>query len=157
MCADARHNKGVPVSYLRFTSDEYRALLQACCRLNPGSHHRPAFKRLLVESLTDVAPDLAARIGRLRSSEVRLLHDHFRERSRPANPWHDFAPEELRVLEEACAAAPFPVRFVRPFKRFLVQQVQDTWPDLARKISWLSGHQFERLYEQVNARIRRSW
>ncbi len=145
------------MSYLRFAPDDYRALVHACCQLDPGSHRRPAFKRLLVESLEGASPTLAERIARLRSSEVRLLHDHFRERSRPVNPWHDFAPEELRALEEACAAAPFTVRFVRPFKRFLAEQFQETWPELARKVSWLSGHQFERLYEQLTARIRRSW
>jgi hypothetical protein len=145
------------VSYLRFTPDDYRTILQACCRLDPGSHHRPAFKRRLVEALAGTSSSLAKRIARLRASDVRLLHDHFRERTRPANPWHEFAPGELRALEDACAAAPFPVRFVRPFKRFLVDKFQEIWPDLARKISWLSGPQFERLYEQVNARTGRSW
>jgi hypothetical protein len=144
------------VSYLRFVPDDYRALVHACCQLDPGSHRRPAFKRLLVKHLEGAFPSLAERIGRLRSSEIRLLHDHFSERSKPGNPWHSFAPGELRALEEACAAAPFPVRFIRPFKRFLAEKFQQTWPELARKVSSLGGRQFERLYEQLDARIRRS-
>ena len=55
---------------------------------------------------------------------------------------------------EACVSAPFRVRFVRPFKSVLVELFQEEWPDLARKLTALSGHKFERLYEQLLERRR---
>ena len=49
---------------------------------------------------------------------------------------------------------PFPVRLVRPFKNVLIDQFEETRPELAQKLRWLSGQQFERLYNQA---VGREW
>jgi hypothetical protein len=50
--------------------------------------------------------------------------------------------------------APFHVRFARPFKRLLVELLEGPLPRLAQKVARMSGHQFERLYEQLSQRGR---
>jgi hypothetical protein len=137
------------LSYLRFTPDEYRTLR----RLNPGAEpmHMPAFRRRLVAALNPVWPGLARKIARLRRGEMTLLYHHFQPR--PADgAGHGLSPDELRVLGEACVSSPFPVRFVRPFKGLLVEMLEGSLPELARKVERMSGHQFERLYNQAVGR-----
>ena len=144
------------MSYLRFTPDEYRTISRLCHRLRLGRQHRPGFKRLLLQALSSAAPALAKRIARLRRSELGLLYDHFQERigpaigaDCPAGPRHDFTPEELQTLLDAFAGPPSQVRFVRPFKNVLVEMFAESSPELAQKLARMSGHQFERLYEQA--------
>jgi hypothetical protein len=148
------------LSYLRFTPDDYRLLARACRHVQLGGCSRAAFNRLLVESLSSSSPGLAQRIACLRRTELSLLYDHFRERLRPTAEGdrqgsdvdggeQGFTPGELRVIAEACLSAPFHVRFVRPFKRVLVELFQEAWPALAQKLARLSGSQFERLYEHA--------
>jgi hypothetical protein len=144
------------LSHLRFTPDEYRTIADLCRRHGLGHRSQPVFNRLLGALLCGRHPELADRLCRLRRGQLDLLYWHFRERTSP--PWNaypqEFSGDELRLLAEACAAAPFRVRFVRPFKSVLVELFQEEWPELARKLSALSGHKFERLYEQLCERRR---
>ncbi len=137
------------MSYLRFTHDEYR-LLAGPCRENAldGRSHL-AFRRLVAESLRGVAPALADRVARLGKSKLALLFFHFCERQAPPTTKADFTAEEMQVLGEACIAAPFHVRFARPFRDVLAEMLQRGWPGLAEKVERLSGHQFEGLFERL--------
>jgi len=139
------------LSYLRFTPDEYRTLADLCRHHGLGNQSQPAFKRLLVEALRAPRPALADRVVRLRRRQLDLLYWHFRERTTPPvkGGSDDFTRDELRLIAEACVSAPFRVRFVRPFKAVLVELFQEEWPELAFKLDALSGHRFERLYEQL--------
>ena len=145
------------MSYLRFTPDEYRTLVISCARLEPGSHRGPAFKRLLAQALRGVDAALAERIARLRPSDLRLLCQHFGGHGgRPSAFGRsamkiDFTAREKHLLAEACAATP--VRFVRPFKQLLVERFRETSPNLARKLAWLSGREFEELFETVRTSL----
>jgi len=150
------------LSYLRFTPDEYRTIAGLCRRLRLGRQHRPGFKRLLVQALASVAPELGKRLARLRRSELGLLYNQFQERIGPGpgasantGPRHDFTPAELQTVLDACVTPPSPVRFVRPFKHVLVELFAESAPELAQKLAHMSGHQFERLYEQACEQQRR--
>jgi hypothetical protein len=140
------------LSHLRFTPEEYRTIADLCRRHDLGRRHQPAFRRLLLAALQETCPALAGRLARLRRGEVDLLYRHFRERPAPAPERYELSSEELRTLAAACVTAPFTVRFVRPFRRMLVEVLQEEWPDLALKLAHMSGQQFERLYEQVRQR-----
>lgn len=138
------------MSYLRFTPGEYRTLSELSARQALSRRHQSAFRRLLVASLRQADPALAGRIARLSRDKANLLYWHFREHTpaAPAPPTQ-FTAQELRLVAEACVKAPFPVRFVRPFKDMLIELFEEEWPALARKLAGLSGLQFERLYAQV--------
>jgi hypothetical protein len=153
--------RGNALAYLRFTPDDYRTLCDICQPLQLGARPLPAFKRLLLEALDALRPELAGWVARLRPRQLTLLYHHFRTPSAPAsslgrNGWPDFTPEEWRAMAGACVLAPFAVRFVRPFKRFLVAMFEETRPELARKLIQLSGQQFERLYEHFHRQRRES-
>jgi len=141
------------LSHLRFTPEDYGMIANLCCQQGLGGLPEPAFKRRLVESMKEVAPALSDRLARLRRDQFNLLARHFRQR--PATPKRiDFTAEEMQTLTAACVTSPFSVRFVRPFQRLLVEMLAGPSPDLARKVAHLSGHQFERLYNQA---VGREW
>ena len=150
------------MSYLRFTLDEYRNLAQVCSRLNLHSRQSHQFKRLLIQNLLCFAPSLAERIATFRWAELCLIFEHFAEgawsptEGISKDPLHEFDLLELKMITEECAAAPFSVRLVRHLKCILVERLLESWPILARKLSSLSGHQFERLLQQVSERGRQS-
>ncbi len=141
-----------PLSSIRFTPAHYQTISLICDRLELGTKHQAAFRRLLVEALReDDCPELANRLAGLGKLKLGILYRHFAQRPRRASN-HDgvtFTTEEWQTLSEACQSAAFPVRFVRPFKSYLVEFFQHTRPNLARKVHWLSGHKFERLYFQA--------
>jgi hypothetical protein len=144
------------LSYLRFSPVEYQTLCNLCVQKRLGAHNLPAFKRLLVSGLNETSRDLARRVARLRGGKMELLYYHFRERTpaaRPSMPF-DLDEEERATVVEACQSTPFPVRLVRPFKNVLIDQFEETRPELAQKLRWLSGQQFERLYNQA---VGREW
>jgi hypothetical protein len=148
--------KGACLSYLRFSPHEYQTLSNLTIQKELGDCNLPTFKRLLVSGLKETDPGLAQRIVRLRGRRLELLYYHFRERKPPvpsATPY-DLDAEERALVVEACVSAPFPVRLVRPFKNVLIGQFEETRPELAQKLRWLSGHQFERLYNQA---VGREW
>jgi hypothetical protein len=141
------------VSHLRFTPDEYRTLAELCARQALARRHQPAFHRLLVQALRSADPALADRVARLSRDKLNLLYWHFRGPAPAAPPSPtEFTPQEMRLVAEACAKVPFPVRFVRPFRGMLIELFEEEWPGVARKLARLSGHQFEQLYEQVVCR-----
>jgi hypothetical protein len=144
------------LSYLRFSPDEYRTLSHLFVLKRLGDHNLPAFKRLLVAGLNETDRQLARQVARLRGRRLEMLYYHFRERTPPVRPSmpYDLDPEERATVVEACQSTPFPVRLVRPFKNVLISQFEDTRPELAQKLRWLSGHQFERLYNQA---VGREW
>jgi hypothetical protein len=141
------------VAYLRFTPEEYHTLCEMSRRHGLGGRNMPAFKRLLVEALSGVSFNLARRVANLRGRRLELLYFHFRPRPAAAIR-HDLTAPELRLVEEACVAAPFPVRFVKPFKGLLVEMLERSRPELADKVARMSGYQFERLY---NRAVGREW
>jgi len=142
------------LSYLRFTPHDFATLTSLCRQHRLGERNLPTFKRLLVAALEAVAPELGRRVAGLRGSRLELLFHHFRDRTPllPRAEPPEFTPEELVAVAEACQATPFPVRLVRPFKGVLIERFEGEWPDLARKLRWLSGQEFELLYGQLGSR-----
>ena len=120
------------MSYLRFTPDEYQNLAHVCSRLRLHSHQRCQFKRLLIQDLRNVSPSLAERIADFRWADLRLVFEHFAEEACPptegipGDPLHEFDQLDLMMIAEECAAAPFPVRFVRHFKQALVEKLLES-------------------------------
>jgi len=141
------------LTHIRFTPGEYRLIDDCCRRGRLGERHQPAFRRLLVESLRAPSPALACRVARLGRGEVALLYRHFHP-GPPAPAGPELTAEEMRTLAAACLNAPFHVRFARAFKRLLVEMLEGPQPRLAHKVARMSGHQFERLYEQLSQRGR---
>ena len=147
------------MSYIRFTTSDFRTISDHCKRQNLGKTHQAAFKRLLVAALRDDSPELADRIIALGKERLNLLFWHFRERLLPAgvhSPDADtLTAEEWQTLSEACLSAAFPVRFIRLFKVYLVEFFQKSRPTLARKVLRLGGQRFERLYQEALEQGRR--
>src|SRR5689334_3216994 len=78
---DQRRRGRMP-TYLRFTRQEYRAISQVYDSLD-ASDDLPAFKTLLVISLSARLPALADRIARLHPSQVRIIYEHLHGQRRP--------------------------------------------------------------------------
>jgi hypothetical protein len=143
------------MSYLRFSPGDYCAIYRACRPLAIEKMSLPIFKRVLVGSLSDKRPNLAERIAGLGEDGVRVIYDHLLERRRgkaAADRQPELIAEELAAVAEACQSFPLAARFMRYFKGALVRALQEGFPDLASKLSRLSGSEFERLYEFVKAR-----
>jgi hypothetical protein len=131
--------KGLVVTHLRFSPQEYQAISHLCRPLDLHRYPWHALKRLLVYSLAE----LGQRIAQMGREEFKILHDHFRESQRLEGQ-HELSPEELSVVAQAGGPLLFNARFVRPLKRALVQR-----PDLATKLERMSHTQFEMLCQQV--------
>jgi hypothetical protein len=140
--------------YLRFSPEDYRTLSRLCSPHLTDALDLPAFRQLLVCSLSESDPALAELIAALDGQRLGILFDHFRERAAAPRPERalGLGPKELHVLREACRCYPRTVRFLRPFKENLVELLQGVFPALARKVRRLSDEQFGRLYEQVMRR-----
>jgi hypothetical protein len=134
------------LSHLRFTPPEYQLLSSTFDRFDLGKHRLLAFRRLLAMALADASPKLARRVDRLRQSEAELLYYHFRPRPAAAVR-HDMTDQELSLFADACGSVPFPVRFVRPFQRTLVEALEGLRPELAEKVDRMSGYAFVHLYD----------
>ena len=151
------------MSYLRFIPAEYETIARCSREHDLAARNQPTFKRLLIQALREVRPELAVRIAGLGRKRMDVLYGHFRFGPRPAAdapaPAVDveqrFTPGEIQTLAEACGAAASPVRFVRPFRRVLVELFEEVSPRLARKLNRLSSREWEGLYEQVRALRRR--
>ncbi len=143
--------------YLRFSPEDYHALCRLCSPHLTDALDLPAFRQLLLCSLTELHPALAERIAALDGHRLGILYDHFHERA-AARQGGDLGlgPKELHVLREACRCYPTTVRFLRPFKANLVQVLKEVFPALSKKLRRLSDEQFERLYDQVIRRKRDS-
>ena len=136
--------------YLRFSPEDYRTLCRLCSPHLTDALDQPAFRQLLVCSLSHCDPALAERIAALDGHRLGILLDHLRERAaaRPERAL-GLGPKELHVLREACRCYPTTARFLRPFKANLVELLRGVFPGLARKVRRLSDEEFGRLYEQV--------
>jgi hypothetical protein len=140
------------MSYIRLSPTEYRAIARVAAGLGavPRLH---ALKRLLVTALADTQPALAARIGRLKSRHLRVLHEHLWGRPRRFRQG-GLTAEEVGTLEEAFGPLLLHSRFRRPLKRALVRQLLVECPALADKLHALSPEQFDDFCEQLRQRMK---
>jgi len=136
------------LSYIRFTPQEYQAILGLCRSLALRDEDLPIFRILLVESLAKSYPELVRRVDSFRPDQLRLLFRRVRRRRRGASRI-EFNAEERRALSRACAAFPLPGRFKRHLQDALVRRFRQEAPGLAAKLTRLDARQFERLYEEV--------
>jgi hypothetical protein len=75
---EAIKSKGLIVSYLRFTPEEFRAIQRTCDSVELSDDFFAVFKDFLVESLSELLPILAIRIARFRRPQLRLLYRFLR-------------------------------------------------------------------------------
>jgi hypothetical protein len=115
----------------------------------------PALKRFLVANLPLDRLDLAMRIDRLENSQMQLLYEHLVSPN-PAETmqggWDAFTEVELKAVADAWGSFPYPIRFLRHFRKPLVHLLSDGSPDLAQKLAGLSARQFRLLYEYIRGR-----
>lgn len=139
------------MNYLRFSPQEYRAISHLCGPLDLSNPRLSAFRRFLVECLGERHPELAARIGRFRAHEVKILYDHLRRRraAGPADPSRELTADELQMLTGTYGPLLCHARFRRPLRRSLIQHFRESRPELAWKLDQLSLAEFELLCEQV--------
>jgi hypothetical protein len=142
------------MSFLRFSRPEYQAILLTKHSLGLGRRGPHALQRGLVRSLAPTMPELAQRISRFRRRELRILHEHLRERQQPSG-WYGLDVEEFSLLAEAFGPYLFSLRFIRPLKRALVEHFQGMLPGLSAKLEQLSHRDFEELCEQLQQRAGR--
>jgi len=141
------------MSYLRFSRLEYAALADAARPLNLNRCRPWVFKRLLARALAGTLPELSQRISHFRRQEIRILHEHLRQRRQPEQ--QELTAEEVGMLAEAFGPLLFQVRFLRPLKSALVHQFRDAFPDLATKLARLSNDRFESLCERIKEQANR--
>jgi hypothetical protein len=141
--------------YLRFSPDEYRVMRRLVRTTPLGEMDLPAVKRFLVANLPLDRLDLAMRIDRLEDGQMQLLYEHL-VGHKPAGAmrggWDAFTEGELETVAYAWGSFPYPVRFLRHFRKPLVHLLSDGSPDLAQKLAGLSERQFRLLYEHVRGR-----
>jgi hypothetical protein len=152
-----------PVTYLRFTRPEYRAIAAACRSVPLSDDFFPRFKYFLVEALFDSFPDLAQRIALFRTCQLGILFEYLKDQraaaalrqgqaTTPEATQGHLTVEELQTI----------VRVSRPLWRpdgsppsigaFLVHLVGEVSPDLARKLACFSDRQMKRLFQRVKER-----
>ena len=140
------------MSYLRFSPEEYHVIRRLVRATPLGRMDLPALKRFLVANLPPDRLDLARRIDRLDDSQMQLLHDRLMS-PHPADArqgeWDGFTEAELNTVTVAWGSFPYPVRFLRHFRKPLVHLLSDGSPDLARKLAGLSERRFRLLFEYV--------
>jgi hypothetical protein len=148
-------HKGRPMSYLRFSPDEYRALCRLSEQLPLGGMDLSALQHFLVANLPLEQLDLANRIARLGDLRMQLLYKHLLGQN-PADAvpceWDAFTQAELKAVADAWGSFPYPIRFLRHFRKPLVHLLNDGSPDLAQKLAGLNERQFRLLYEYVRGR-----
>jgi hypothetical protein len=135
------------VSYLRFNRDEYRALVSLWEGLGLRHETPHTANRLLVEALAEGLPELAVRLARFRTRQLRVLCDHLRGRNPVGR--HGLNAEELRLLTRVAGGLLSHVRFIQPMRRVLVKYFHAKHPALAAKLQYMSLGQFELLCRQV--------
>jgi hypothetical protein len=144
------------MSHLRFSPDEYRTICQLARSIPLGETTVTALRHFLVAYLPLDHLDLAMRIDRLDNRRMRLLYEHLMSHN-PAgatqSEWDAFTQAELNAVADAWGSFPYPLRFVRHFRKPLVHLVSDGFPELAQKLAGLSERQFRLLYEYVTRRM----
>jgi hypothetical protein len=142
------------MTHLRFSPAEYQAIARLCGPLDLRRSRPQALRRLLVGGLADALPELARRLRGFRRRELRVLHEHLRERQ--ASDEHGLTPEEFETVATPFGPLLSHVRFIRPLKRAVARQLRETFPGLAAKLDHLSQRQFEALCEEIRERTRRT-
>jgi hypothetical protein len=143
------------MSFLRFSLEEYHVIRKLVRAMPLSRMDLLALKRFLVANLPLDRLDLAMRIDRLDKPEMQLLYEHLVS----INPvdtvpggWDGFTEGELNAVADAWGSFPYPIRFLRHFRKPLVHLLSDGSPDLAQKLAGLSARQFRLLYEYVRGR-----
>jgi hypothetical protein len=147
------------MTFLRFTCQEHRAIVQACRPLDLSDRAFPAFKPFLVGALAAAHPALAERVARFHTYQAGIVSEHLRERRRKAGQArteHALTAGELRAMRQACTSLRIQPRFLTFLRQFLVHRFHGARPELARKLGRLSDRQLERLTEGLPRRPERS-
>ena len=143
------------MSYLRFSPDEYHLIRRLVGAVPLSGMDPPALQRFLVANLPVDRQGLAMRVDRLDNSQMQLLYEHLLGPN-PADAvpggWDAFTEEELEAVADAWESFPYPIRFLRRFRKPLVHLLSDGSPDLAQKLAGLSDRQFRLLFEYVKGR-----
>jgi hypothetical protein len=147
--------------YLRFRPDEFQALTQVCRAVGLGEDFYPIFKYFLIESLSDLQPELSRRVAVLCRREVRLLFDQLQAwkrqkararreaRGEPDAPGEPLTFEEVQAVCRASAGYRAGNRMLPPFRDFLVGRFRRSAPGLVAKLDRMSRSEMEKLYEQI--------
>jgi hypothetical protein len=72
------------LSYLRFTPAEFQHISRVVQTIELSEDFFPVFKYFLVESLIEIAPELAGRLAQLNRAKLILLYNFLRERRKAA-------------------------------------------------------------------------
>jgi len=145
-------------TYLRFTPQEYEAIVKVCRPVDLGDDFFPIFKYFLVESLKDPSPGLAGRIAQLRRGEVGIIFEHLKSKRRlaagracrqvgEADP--DLTDQEWQAVARASRAFDLPADFLHSYRAFLVGHFRHSLPELAHKLTRFSDRQMERVYARL--------
>ena len=152
-------------TYLRFTRQECRAISQVYDSLD-ASDDLPAFKTLLVLSLTPCFPALADRIARLHRSQVRIIYEHLHgQRTPKAQPGQGpaaggkgqgphLAGKDGEIVARAAGFLWQHDECLPSFKECLLRLVGESSPALARRLARLSDHEVEALCRHVSGQRR---
>jgi hypothetical protein len=111
----------------------------------------PAFKRLLLSSLCEAHPTLAARIAELDGQGLGVLHEHFSERAAAVTPWggrHAFTGQGSQGAAGARDWFLSPVRVGRRLRMALA----GLFAGLSRKLERWTVGRLERLFEHVTGK-----
>ena len=143
------------MSYLRFSPDEYHLIRRLVGAVPLSGMDLHALQRFLVANLPVDRLVLAMRVDRLDNSQMQLLYEHLLGPN-PADAvpgaWDAFTEAELEAVADAWESFPYPIRFLRHFRKPLVHLLSDGSPDLAQKLAGLSERQFRLLFEYVRGR-----
>ena len=141
--------------HLRFSPEEYRALLRLSGAVALRGTSLTTLRRFLVAHLPLEQLDLAMRIDRLDNRRMRILHEHLVGQG-PAGPTpggrQELTDGEFEAVVDAWEGFPYPVRFLRYLRQSLIDYLGDIYPDIAGKLARLGQRQFEGLYERVKRR-----
>jgi hypothetical protein len=130
------------VNYIRFTRREYRALCTLSTSFEASQYPAHALRRLLVSSLADTWPELAARINRLNKSQLTILYDHLLQLRTPEKK-QSLSPDEVELLVATAGPLLFQIRFAGPLKAALIKALRQTHPELADKLACLTTPEFQ--------------
>lgn len=141
--------------HLRFSPEEYRALLRLSGAVPLRGTSLTALRRFLVAHLPLEQLDLAMRIDRLDNRRMRILHEHLVGQGPPGptpGGRQELTEGEFKAVADAWEGFPYPVRFLRYLRQSLIDSLGEIYPDIAGKLARLGQRQFEGLYERVKGR-----
>jgi hypothetical protein len=143
-------------TFLRFTPQEYRAILQACAPLELGAGSFNGFQGFLVQSLATPFPALASRVAHFRRRQVLILLRHLKgarsamvrqdgpARAGGTRPPH-LTVEEAGIVSQAAGFLWLHDECRPSFKVCLLRLVEERSPRLARRLARMSDREIEAL------------